>query len=107
MQHISPEQLRQWLDDAPREQPVLLDVREAWEHEICRLPNSLLMPMGTLPGRQAELKPDAHTVVICHHGMRSMQAAMYLQRCGFRHLYNLTGGIDAWARRVEPAALTY
>ena len=107
MQHISPEQLRLWLDDASREPPVLLDVRETWEHEICRIPNSLMMPMRTITTRQDELGPDAHTVVICHHGARSLQAALYLERCGIKHLYNLSGGIDAWARRVEPAAATY
>lgn len=107
MQQLTPEQLRLWLDDASREHPVLVDVREPWEHEICRIPNSLLIPMGTIPSRQAELRQDAHTVIICHHGTRSLQTAMYLERCGFKYLYNLSGGIDAWARRVELAAAIY
>ena len=86
---------------------MLVDVREPWEHEICRIPHSLLIPMHAIPARQTELGPDAHTVVICHHGARSLQAAMYLERCGFKHLYNLTGGIDAWARRVELTTAIY
>ena len=107
MQQISPEQLRCWLDDGTRAPPVLLDVREPWEHRICHIPSSVLVPMGTVPARQAELDPEADTVVICHHGSRSMRVAMFLERSGFKRLYNLSGGVDAWARSVEPTAATY
>ena len=78
--------------------PLLLDVREPWEFQICNLPGSMLMPMHTIPARHTELDPNADTVVICHHGARSMQAAMFLERAGFARLYNLTGGVNAWAR---------
>ncbi|MBI4290787.1 MAG: sulfurtransferase [Betaproteobacteria bacterium] len=107
MGQISPEQLRSWLEDATRAQPVLLDVREPWEHRICHIPNSLLMPMRTIPARQTELDPEADTVLICHHGSRSMQVGIFLERSGFKRLYNLSGGVDAWARRVEPTEATY
>ena len=107
MQQISPRQLRCWLDDATRAQPALLDVREPWEHQICRIPNSLLIPMRAIPARQAELDPEADTVVICHHGSRSIQVAMFLERSGFKRLYNLSGGVDAWARSAEPTEATY
>ena len=107
MKHITPQELQKRLGDAASGKPLLLDVREPWEFQICRLPGSLLMPMQTLPARHAELDADADTVVICHHGARSLQAAMFLEHAGFTRLYNLTGGVNAWARRVEPSMPVY
>ena len=107
MNQITPQQLQERLSDTAARQPLLLDVREPWEFQICRLPGSLLMPMQTVPARHTELDPDADTVVICHHGARSMQVAMFLERAGFARLYNLTGGVDAWARTVEASMPVY
>jgi rhodanese-related sulfurtransferase len=104
---ITPQQLQQRLSDAAARKPLLLDVREPWEFQICHLPDSLPMPMRTIPARLAELDPQADTVVICHHGGRSMQAALFLERAGFARLYNLTGGLDAWARTVEVSMPVY
>ena len=95
------------LSDAAAGKPLLLDVREPWEFQICRLPGSLLMPMQTVPARHTELDADADTVVICHHGARSLQAALFLERAGFARLYNLSGGLDAWARTVESSMPVY
>lgn len=102
MQHISSRQLADWLADASRPQPVLLDVREAAEFDICHLPGAQLMPMHTVPLRVQELSPEVDTVVICHHGGRSMQVAMFLKQRGFSRLYNLSGGINGWACSVDP-----
>ena len=107
MKHITPQELQKRLGDAAAGKPRLLDVREPWEFQICRLPGSLLMPMQTLPARHVELDADADTVVICHHGARSMQAAIFLERAGFPRLHNLTGGVDAWARTVEASMPVY
>lgn len=107
MQQLSVTQLKAWLDDAAREKPVLLDVREPWEYEVARLPGSLHVPMRAIPARAAELDPGAETVVICHHGARSMQVAMFLERMGFGRVYNLAGGVDAWARQVDTSMATY
>jgi rhodanese-related sulfurtransferase len=63
--------------------------------------------MRAIPARTPELDPDAETVVICHHGGRSMQVAMFLERTGFGRVYNLAGGVDAWARQVDPSMATY
>ena len=63
--------------------------------------------MARVPARMQELDPELPTVVICHHGMRSMQVAMYLQQQGFSKLYNLGGGVAAWAAQVDPAMPTY
>ena len=107
MKSVSASELSAWLADEDRPPPVLLDVREPWETQICRIEGSELMPMQTLPGRLSELDPDRPVVCICHHGGRSMQVAMFLTRQGFKDAYNLTGGVDAWARQVDTAMPTY
>jgi len=86
---------------------VLLDVREPWEFQACRIEGARLLPMRELPARIGELDPAAETVVICHHGGRSLQAAMFLERQGFSCVHNLSGGVDAWARSVDPAMPLY
>jgi len=85
----------------------LLDVREPWEFQTCHLEGSLLIPMGRIPAGRDELDPDRETVVICHHGIRSRQIAYYLERAGFTNVVNLTGGLDAWARDVDPEMPVY
>jgi rhodanese-related sulfurtransferase len=87
--------------------PVLLDVREPWEWNVCRLPGAILIPMRDLPARVAELDKDAETVVICHHGVRSYHAARYLETAGFGDVINLSGGVAAWADEVDPAMPRY
>jgi len=88
--------------------PILLDVREPWEFQTARVADSLLMPMGDVPSRaHAELDPDAHIVVLCHHGQRSLSVAMWLRGQGFERAQSLAGGIDAWSRWVDPAVPRY
>ncbi|MDT3705975.1 MAG: rhodanese-like domain-containing protein [Thiobacillus sp.] len=87
--------------------PVLLDVREPWEWDVCRLPDAILIPMRELPARLAELNQAAQTVVICHHGVRSFRAARYLESAGFGDVINLSGGVAAWADEVDPAMPRY
>jgi rhodanese-related sulfurtransferase len=85
----------------------VLDVREPWEVEICRLAGALTIPLQTLPARLGEVPPDRVVVVLCHHGMRSLQAVNWLKRAGRENAVNLTGGIDAWARQIEPSMEIY
>ncbi|MBI5876272.1 MAG: rhodanese [Chloroflexi bacterium] len=87
--------------------PLIVDVREPWEHNIAQLPGATLMPMNTIPARMSELDRDAEIVVYCHHGMRSWNVAAYLAQNGFVNVKNLTGGIDTWARRIEPGMRKY
>ena len=87
--------------------PVLLDVREEWEWNTCRIPGAVLIPLRELPGRIEELDKTAETVVICHHGVRSHHAAHYLKSLGFEDVINLAGGVAAWADEVDPAMPRY
>ncbi|MGV3742298.1 MAG: rhodanese-like domain-containing protein [Burkholderiaceae bacterium] len=107
MQHLTAPQLAEWLQDESRVKPVLLDVREPWEFQTCHIAGALPMPMQTVPARQEELDPDAPIVCICHHGMRSMQVAAFLERAGFTRVTNLTGGVHAWAQQVDSSMPTY
>ncbi|WP_124949456.1 rhodanese-like domain-containing protein [Sulfuriferula thiophila] len=107
MQQISAQQLHLWLTDDARPAPVLLDVREPWEYQIAHISGAQLIPMHTVPAQLDKLDAHANIVVICHHGMRSMQIAHFLERAGFGHIYNLQGGVDAWAQSVDLNMPTY
>jgi rhodanese-related sulfurtransferase len=107
MKTISAPALAQWLQDPQRPAPLLLDVREPWEHQICHIAGSRLLPMRTLPAQLDQLERDTPVVCICHHGARSAHVAMWLARQGFADVYNLSGGVDAWARQVDPKMATY
>jgi rhodanese-related sulfurtransferase len=107
MQHITAVALAQWLADATRPAPLLLDVREAWEFETCHITGSVPMAMNSVPSRCAELDDEAPVVCICHHGGRSMQVAAFLERNGFTEVTNLTGGVHAWALQVDSTMPTY
>lgn len=106
MQNFSPSQLQQYLADQA-EPPLLLDVREPWEFERCAIKGSVLVPMSQLAARLPELDPQRETVVICHHGIRSRHVGMQLEHIGFTHIINLAGGVDAWAREVDPEMAVY
>ena len=107
MDQITPQQLAAWLADAKREKPVLLDVREPWEWQTARIDGSQHIPMREIPARAGELDQGREVVAICHHGGRSQQVAMFLEKHGFGKIYNLQGGVDAWSRTVDPAVPTY
>lgn len=107
MQHITATELAARLADNAQSKPVLLDVREPWEFETCHIAGAMLMPMQTVPARLQELDEDQELVCICHHGARSMQVAQFLERHGFSHVTNLTGGVHAWALQVDSSMPTY
>ena len=86
---------------------VLLDVREPWEFELARLPNAVLIPLSTLPSAMNELDAEREYVVYCHHGMRSAMAANWLKSHGFQHVFNMTGGIDAWSVNIDRSVSQY
>jgi rhodanese-related sulfurtransferase len=102
---------RQFLDRRAHGEPMtLLDVREDWETQLAPVPESqahLRIPMGQVPERLAELDPQATTVVICRSGGRSLQVAQFLAARGFGSVFNLTGGILAWSRDIDPKIPQY
>lgn len=104
LSEITPAELKSRIDRGER--PFVLDVREPWEVAAAALPGAINIPMGEIPSRVAELDPDRETVVLCHHGIRSAQVAMYLARNGFERVINLAGGIDAWSD-IDPAVPRY
>lgn len=89
------------------EELVLLDVREPHEFELCRIEGSLHIPLAELSLRHVELDPEREIVCICHHGIRSANAAAALARLDFDRLCNLVGGVDRWAREVDPRMPRY
>lgn len=107
MQNINANELAGWLDDESRVSPLLLDVREPWEYQLCHIDGSRTMPMDTVPANVEQLEKDTPIVCICHHGMRSMQVARFLEQQGFTDVINLTGGVDAWAAQVDRDMPTY
>ena len=107
MKQISPSELAAWLSDESRDKPVLLDVREPWEFERARIEGAQLVPMREVPGRIGEIEQGKPVVAICHHGGRSMQVALFLEKAGYNNVHNLVGGVDAWSRSVDPAVPLY
>lgn len=104
-QPLMPAALKERL--AAGDELVLLDVREPEELAICALPGVVHIPLGELSVRANELDPDAEIVCICHHGVRSASAAVGLYRLGYESIWNLIGGMDRWARDVDPSMARY
>jgi rhodanese-related sulfurtransferase len=107
LKSIAPTELAAWLKDPRRDQPLLLDVREPWEWQAARIEGSRHIPMREVPARLDELDRGREVVAICHHGGRSQQVAMFLEKSGFAKVHNLVGGVDAWSRTVDPAVPLY
>lgn len=85
----------------------LLDVRDAVEGQISQLPGAQVIPLAQLPARLAELDPAQEWVVYCRTGARSARAVELLRNAGYGNVKNLRGGINAWAREVDPTVLQY
>jgi rhodanese-related sulfurtransferase len=106
MREFSAEQLKSYLDTCD-EQPLLLDVRQPWEVEVCKIENSVLIPMSTIPTKVDSLDLNRETVIICHHGIRSRSVGRYLEQAGFNNIINLSGGMAQWAKTVDTQMSTY
>src|SRR5882757_9197184 len=102
---IDPVELKTRL--ARGEQIFILDVREPYEIELAAFRGANHIPLGDIPARIDELDPSRETVVVCHHGVRSAQVAMYLARSGFERVLNLSGGIDLWSETADAATPRY
>lgn len=110
MQQITPAQLTDWATSVAERQPVLLDVREGWECQTASVSPAGLhfvhMPMQTIPARLDELDRSRPIACLCHHGGRSQQVAVFLERQGFE-VINVAGGIHAWSMQVDPSIPVY
>lgn len=102
---IEPRALRERLGQG--EVLLLIDVREPWEHEICRLPGAHLIPLADLPGRYQELLDADEVVLYCHHGIRSLDAAVWLRQQGVENARSVAGGIDRWSLEIDPSVPRY
>ncbi len=104
MQDLAPAELNAYLQ---HNTPLLLDVREEWEWDKCHFNEARLLPMGQIMASIDTLDKAQEMVIICHHGVRSMQVARYLESAGFESIINLRGGIDAWARQIDDSMSLY
>ena len=106
MSEISPSEVQVLLEREPKEF-VLLDCREVDEVRIATIRGSINIPMGEIPSRITSLDPDMPIVVYCHYGVRSANVAEFLRKQDFRDVKNMSGGIDAWSRQVDPSVPLY
>ena len=103
---ITPEEVKRKLEASERF--TLLDVREPWEFETAQIDGAKLIPMGDVPSRaHQELDPEDHIVVVCHHGVRSMNVMVWLRQQGFEKAQSMPGGMDAWSKRVDGKVPAY
>lgn len=99
MKQITPDELNSLMDMS--ENLLLLDVREPWEFEICKIDGSENIPMNNIPDATNQFDKGHPIAVICHHGMRSLQVAHFLETRGFNNVLNLAGGIQAWTDQID------
>ena len=85
----------------------VLDIREPEELAVCIIDGSITIPMQQVPNHLEGLPRENPLIVVCHHGMRSAMVTQFLRKNGFDNAWNLSGGIDAWARHVEPDMRRY
>lgn len=102
---LSVQDLQAWRESG--KELVLLDVREDNEVAYAHISGHTHIPMNLVTLRHNELPDDLPIVVYCHHGMRSMQVAMFLEHAGFEDLYNLNGGIEAWSTQIDASVPRY
>lgn len=105
IKQLKPTELKAKLQE--NESVFLLDVREPFEFNFAHIEGSQLIPLNQIPARLRELDMDRDIVVICHHGIRSLQAANFLAQVGFMNVSNLLGGIDAWSLECDSSIPRY
>ncbi len=102
---ISPSEAKKLIENNSSLQ--LIDVREPWEHNFARIDNSKLIPLREFYKNITNLKPEDSFLIYCHHGTRSFYACAYMMQQGFKEVYNLEGGIDAWSKEVDKSIPKY
>jgi rhodanese-related sulfurtransferase len=102
---ITPAETKRRLDVG--EKLLLVDVREQWEFDICRIEGARLIPMGSIPSNLQALDIDEEVICYCHHGMRSFDVAVWLRSRGVERAKSLAGGVDRWSLEVDPRVPRY
>jgi len=102
---LTPVELKQRLDRG--EKLLLVDVREPWEFDVCRIEGAKLIPMGQIPANLQSLDVDDDVICYCHHGMRSLDVAVWLRNQGVAAAKSLAGGIERWSQEIDPQVPRY
>jgi rhodanese-related sulfurtransferase len=102
---IDPREVKQRLDRG--DNFLLVDVREPWEHQVCRIEGAQLIPLGAIPANLALFEEAEDVVLYCHHGMRSLDAAAWLRAQGVTAARSLSGGIERWATEIDSSVPRY
>jgi rhodanese-related sulfurtransferase len=105
MKPLNPDELKEWIE--VKKPFLLLDVREPWEYDAVRLQGGVLVPLRSLAQHPPQADRSTPVVAYCHHGTRSLTACRILEQQGFQEVYNLTGGIDAFARKADRSLPRY
>jgi adenylyltransferase/sulfurtransferase len=85
----------------------LVDVREQWEYDLCRIAGAKLIPLGTLPANLNTLLDADEVICYCHHGIRSLDAAAWLRQQGVESAKSMAGGIERWSTEIDPQVPRY
>ena len=104
IQDLAPKKFKDYLVD---NEVTLVDVREQWEFDICKIKGAILIPLGEIANSYVNLNMDSKIALYCHSGIRSMHVADFLLSKGFQSLSNLQGGIDAWAQEIDTTIERY
>lgn len=102
---IEPREVKQRLERGDKF--LLVDVREQWEYDTCRIEGAKLVPLSTLPASLAALEQAEDVVVYCHHGMRSLDATVWLRGQGIEKARSMSGGIERWSAEIDPRVPRY
>ncbi|HEV2341451.1 MAG TPA: rhodanese-like domain-containing protein [Candidatus Acidoferrales bacterium] len=102
---IEPRDVKALLDNG--EKLLFVDVRESWEHHLCKIEGSRLIPLGQLASNLPAFESAEDVVLFCHSGRRSLDAAAWLRSQGIVSARSMTGGIDRWSREIDPSVPRY
>jgi len=102
---ITPNEVKQRLDRGGS--LLFVDVREPWEHQLCHIEGSKLIPLGQIASSLSEFERADSVVFFCHSGRRSMDAAAWLRSQGVTGARSMAGGIDRWSQEIDPRVPRY
>jgi rhodanese-related sulfurtransferase len=104
IQDLTPKAFKASLNN---DNTLLIDVREDWEFDVCKIQGAQLMAMSAIAETYTQLDKNANLAIYCHHGVRSLRVIHFLQSQGYENLINLQGGIDAWSSEIDSSVAKY